>query len=154
MAWILRGATTAEVINVLEQSEMKAAIRPEIVAEIRTRQQAGCLIVLASTAIAPVVQWLAALVGADDFVATTVEQKNGCYTGRLAGPICNQHRKIAAVEELAAQLGMQIDWTESWAYSDGIPDLPMLEKVGHPVAVEPDRQLEEVAQSHNWTIIR
>ncbi len=153
MAWVLGGATPQEIVMVLERSTIRNAVRPEVISEIRERQQEGSRVILASTAVVPVVAWLAQIIGADDFVATRVEQRNGCYTGRITGPICNGEQKIAAAEALAARWMMRIDWAESWAYSDGIPDLPMLEKVGHPVVVEPDPYLARVAQERNWRVM-
>jgi hypothetical protein len=56
------------------------------------------------------------------------------------------------MRELAEDLGL--DLAESWAYSDSESDLPMLRAVGHPVAVNPDAELERVARAERWEIIR
>ena len=56
--------------------------------------------------------------------------------------------KVAAIRQTADQLGIEL--VSSWAYSDAISDLPMLEAVGHPVVVNPDRRLARAAQARGW----
>ncbi len=75
--------------------------------------------------------------------------RDGRYTGRL-GPhgILHGPAKAQAVEELAAQ--HDIDLSESYAYSDSINDLPLLELVGHPIAVNPDADLKRAARQRGW----
>ena len=58
--------------------------------------------------------------------------------------------KAVAMRDIAEREG--IDLTESWAYSDSATDLPMLEAVGHPVVVNPDRELARVAREQNWEV--
>ena len=78
--------------------------------------------------------------------------QNGVYTGRPAGLFIYGEDKAQAIRQLAAQEG--IDLAESYAYSDSASDLPMLRAVGHPVAVNPDRELLEVARKEGWQVIR
>jgi phosphoserine phosphatase len=71
------------------------------------------------------------------------------YSGRLAGPLLHGADKASAVEELAAAEG--IDLGASAAYSDSVNDLPLLELVGHPAVVNPDRRLRAVAEERGWS---
>src|SRR5215217_3768516 len=80
------------------------------------------------------------------------EVRDGVYTGKPAGPFTYREGKAEAIRELAAREG--IDLAESYAYSDSESDLPMLRTVGHPVAVNPDRELERVARDAGWRIMR
>jgi HAD superfamily hydrolase (TIGR01490 family) len=75
---------------------------------------------------------------------------DGCYTGRLVGSIMHGPVKAKAVAEKAAAHGL--DLVECHAYSDSINDLPLLESVGYPHAVNPDRELRRVAYSRGWPI--
>jgi phosphoserine phosphatase len=77
---------------------------------------------------------------------------DGVYTGRLAGPFAYGEGKANALREFAEQEG--IDLAASWAYSDSASDLPMLEAVGRPVAVNPDAELAEVARRDGWDVLR
>ena len=63
--------------------------------------------------------------------------RDGVYTGKPGGPFTYREGKVAAIEELAEREGF--DLSECYAYSDSVTDLPMLEAVGHPTVVNPDR---------------
>ncbi|MGE4428799.1 MAG: HAD family hydrolase [Solirubrobacteraceae bacterium] len=88
----------------------------------------------------------------DGALGAPLEQVDGRYTGRLAGPMTYREGKADAIRRLAERENLDLD--ESWAYSDSESDLPMLRLVGHPVAVNPDRELARVARSEGWEIIR
>jgi len=88
--------------------------------------------------------------GADALIATEVEISNGRYTGNVKGTPCFQQGKIEHLDTWVKQNGYNLK--ESWFYSDSHNDLPLLEKVSHPVAVDPDDKLRELATARNWTI--
>jgi HAD superfamily hydrolase (TIGR01490 family) len=77
--------------------------------------------------------------------------RDGRYTGRL-GPKGVLHGPAKAVAVEAFAKTHDIDLEESWAYSDSINDLPLLELVGHPIAVNPDRELKREARSRGWPV--
>jgi HAD superfamily hydrolase (TIGR01490 family) len=79
------------------------------------------------------------------------EIEDGVYTGRLAGPYTYREGKAQAMREMAEAEGIDLD--ASYAYSDSESDLPMLRAVGHPVAVNPDRELRRVAEEEEWEIM-
>jgi HAD superfamily hydrolase (TIGR01490 family) len=84
-------------------------------------------------------------------LGTRAEVENGHYTGRLSPDgILHGEAKAAAVVDLAAQ--HDIDLAESYAYSDSINDLPLLELVGHPIAVNPDSELKRAARAMGWPV--
>src|SRR6185312_3870388 len=97
-------------------------------------------------------EMLADVLAMDGAVGTRWEVVDGEYTGRLAGPFAYGEGKATAVREFAAEQG--IDLSVSYAYSDSASDLPMLEAVGHPVAVNPDAPLAEVAKREGWEVLR
>ena len=80
------------------------------------------------------------------------ETRAGVYTGRATGAFIYREAKARAVRELAASRGY--DLAASYAYSDSISDLPMLEAVGHPVVVNPDAELTRLARQNGWEIVR
>lgn len=83
-------------------------------------------------------------------LGTQVEGVQGRYTGRLIGSILHGAQKAEAVRQLAARTNISL--ANSWAYSDSFNDVPMLEAVGHPVAVNPDARLRAYAKSHGWQV--
>ena len=88
--------------------------------------------------------------GASGVIATRAEiDDDGRYTGELAFYAYGD-QKAEAIEGLASRLG--IDLTGSYAYTDSITDLPMLSAVGHPVAVNPDRDLRREAEERGWQV--
>src|SRR5207302_4743127 len=80
------------------------------------------------------------------------EAVDGVYTGRPTGLFIYGEGKARAIEELAEREG--IDLSASYAYSDSASDLPMLRLVGHPVVVNPDRELLRVARREGWEVLR
>ena len=97
-----------------------------------------------------IVEELARELGFDGAIGSTCEIVDGVYTGRsLRG--AHGEGKAAAVRELAAQKGF--DLAASTAYSDSHTDLPFLEAVGHPVAVNPDRELRRIADDRGWPVL-
>ena len=91
---------------------------------------------------------MARRLGLSGALGTSVEHVEGIYTGRLVGEILHGAAKAEAVRNLAADLGL--DLTECWGYSDSHNDIPLLEAVGHPVAINPDRRLRRHARDRNW----
>jgi HAD superfamily hydrolase (TIGR01490 family) len=122
----------------------------EAVELIRDHQRQGRRVFIVSASPEEVVEPLAEHLGADGVIATlsTVDQE-GRYTGEVDfysyGPY-----KAEAIRAIAEQQG--IDLAGSFAYSDSATDLPMLEAVGHPVAVNPDRELARVARERGWEV--
>jgi HAD superfamily hydrolase (TIGR01490 family) len=83
-------------------------------------------------------------------LGTVAESVDGVYTGRLVGGLLHGEAKAAAVAALAAREGL--DLARCAAYSDSANDLPMLQLVGHPAAVNPDAGLRAVARARDWPV--
>jgi HAD superfamily hydrolase (TIGR01490 family) len=98
-----------------------------------------------------IVQTLSEELGMTGAIATVAETVDGVYTGELSEPFCYGPEKAHAIRRVAERRGY--DLALSYAYSDSVSDLPMLEAIGHPVAVNPDSGLEAVARSRGWPIV-
>ncbi len=83
-------------------------------------------------------------------LGTVAEVANGRYTGRLVGELLHGASKAHAIKALAER--ENLDLARSSAYSDSINDLPLLTSVGHPVAINPDRQLRRYAKAQGWPV--
>jgi HAD superfamily hydrolase (TIGR01490 family) len=85
-------------------------------------------------------------------LAPSLEETKGIFTGRLKGPPFTGEQKALAVRDHAARHGIALP--ESFALGDAIGDLPMLECVGKPIAVNPDKRLARIAAARGWQVAR
>ena len=138
---------------------MRTKIRPMIGAaarelvDARVRRGDLCAIVTATNSF--VTAPIAREFGVPHLVATEPEQIDGKFTGKPSGTPCFREGKIERVEQWLAGLGMRwADFPASRFYSDSRNDLPLLERVTHPVAVRPDAALAQVAAERGWEIIQ
>jgi HAD superfamily hydrolase (TIGR01490 family) len=139
-------ALNAEVLP-----KLLAKIRPEARRLLDLHRHAGRNTYIVSAAPVELVEPLAHSLGMTAGIGTRSEIVDGVYTGRLAGPFCYGPGKVVAMAEIARWDGL--DLSQCYAYSDSSSDLPMLEAVGHPVAVNPDGRLERHARIHGWPIV-
>jgi phosphoserine phosphatase len=98
-----------------------------------------------------IVEALVAELGLEGGRGSTAEVENGVYTGRLVRRL-DGRAKADVLAELAS--AREIELAESTAYSDSAADVPFLEAVGHPVAVNPDRKLRGIAAERGWRVLR
>jgi HAD superfamily hydrolase (TIGR01490 family) len=117
-------------------------------------RHAGDLRVLITATNSFVTAPIARLFGIEHLIATDPEQSDGRFTGAVAGIPCFREGKV---ERLAAWLKLQgralETFGKSWFYSDSLNDLPLLERVTDPVAVDPDDTLRAHATRHGWPVI-
>ena len=128
-------------------------IYPQMLDEVHGHQDAGRATFIVSAAGNGVVETLAAVLGLDGGIGTRYEvDAEGAFTGRFDGPFVYGPGKVVAMRSFAAE--HDIDLTDSYAYSDSLSDLPMLEAVGHPVVVNPDPALAAIAKREGWQAMR
>ena len=99
---------------------------------------------------------IAKKLGVDDIIATMPEKIDNHYTGKVSGTPCFQEGKVTRLQqwlEQKKQEQREFNLQESYFYSDSFNDLPLLQKVGHPVAVDPDDKLRNYAQQQDWAVI-
>ena len=94
---------------------------------------------------------IAELFGIADLLATEPERRGDRYTGAYLGEPCSGAGKVRRVDAWARAEGFTLG--ESWFYSDSYQDLPLLSRVDHPVAVDPDENLREHAKAHDWPVL-
>jgi HAD superfamily hydrolase (TIGR01490 family) len=91
--------------------------------------------------------------GIEHLIATDIEEVDGEFTGKPRGTPSFREGKIARVQEWLAGMDRRLGDYESWFYSDSLNDLPLLERVTHPVAVDPDATLRAKAMERGWEVI-
>ncbi|MBW3602272.1 MAG: HAD-IB family hydrolase [Actinobacteria bacterium] len=131
--------------------ELLARIRPEAQALLDMHEEAGRDAYIISASPVEIVSELARALGIAGGLGTVSEIVDGCYTGRLAGPFCYGEGKAQVVRELVAERGY--DPARCYAYADSASDVPILQLVGHPVAVNPDRSLMTLAHRRGWPVV-
>lgn len=118
---------------------------------IEAHRDIGHTVLLASSSPQDYVDVLAEALRMNGAIGTRAEAVDGLYTGVLDGPLVHGQHKADRVAALAAERGLEL--AGSFAYSDSINDLPLLELVGNPVAVNPDRALAAEACRREWPIL-
>jgi HAD superfamily hydrolase (TIGR01490 family) len=133
---------------------MEPILRPLVYAEplhlVEQHRARGEKVYVVSATLQEIVEHIAADLGFDGAIGTTAEIVDGVYTGR-ALRAAHGDNKAQAVRELAAAEGF--DLAVCTAYSDSHSDVPFLEAVGHPVAVNADRQLRRIARERGWPLL-
>lgn len=144
-------ATVREIVADTLHNKIDPLVYDEAVNLIERHQAEGRDVIIVSTSGSELVEPIGEMLGADHVVATHLEVgPDGRYTGRIRF-YCYAENKAKAITDLARKRGY--DLTRSYAYSDSVTDVAMLEAVGHPYAVNPDKDLRRVAREREWPIL-
>jgi HAD superfamily hydrolase (TIGR01490 family) len=154
---ILRAVIGRRQQDILDLNEtvlpkLLESVRPEARKLLDLHHARGRRTYIVSAAPVELVEPLAQALGMTGGLGTRgVVDEDGIYTGELAGPFCYGPGKVEAIEDLARWEGF--DLSRCFAYSDSASDLPMLDAVGHPVAVNPDAELGAIAAERGWPVV-
>jgi len=150
---LLRGFKPEDMRD-LVASAMEPVLRPLVYAEplrlVEHHRERGEPVFIVSAALQEIVEGMAEELGFDGALGTICEVRDGVYTGHAVRAL-HAENKASCLRELAEQRGF--DLAECTAYSDSHTDLPFLEAVGHPVVVNPDRELRRIAGERGWPIL-
>ncbi len=154
MLALTRGWDRVEIEELVEEA-LDEVVAPLVYAEalflIDDHLRKGRRVFIISASPAEIVRPLAHYIGVDEVIATRARvDEEGRYTGDLEFYAYGQ-AKAEEVERIAAAEGISLEI--SYAYSDSATDLPLLRSVGHPVAVNPDKELRRVAEEEGWPIL-
>ncbi len=150
---LVKGWEVAKVSAIVSETIhefIDPVVYQEALALIRRHQQNGRDVVIVSASGGELVEPIAALLGAEQWIASQMEIKDGAYTGEITFYAYGEN-KARAVRELAAERGYDLD--TSYAYSDSITDMPMLNSVGYGFVVNPDRGLRRAAAHNGWGVL-
>lgn len=150
---ILAGYRPEELREIVAEA-MEPVLRPLVYAEplhlVERHRELGERVYIVSATLQEIVEAIADDLGFDGALGTICEVRDGRYTGRALRAL-HAEGKAESLRELAEREGL--DLSACTAYSDSHTDLPFLEAVGHPVAVNPDRELRRVARDRGWPML-
>ena len=150
---LCQGWPTERVTEIV-MANLAVTIAPLIYADARrlldAHKAAGRDVFIVSTSGQEMVGPIGAMLGASGIIATQMRHADGCYTGEMDFYAYGEG-KAARIRQLAVERGYAL--SDCFAYSDSATDLPMLESVGHPHAVNPDRQLRKAALARGWPVL-
>ncbi len=142
--------TVREIVADTLHNIVDPLVYDEAVSLIEEHHLAGRDVIIVSASGAEMVEPIGAMLGADAVIASRLAIEDGRYTGEIDF-YAYAENKALAIAELAVEKGY--DLARSFAYSDSITDLHMLEAVGHPSAVNPDKELRKRAAANGWPIL-
>jgi len=145
-------STYYEVGEELYTRQIARRIYPESRALVNAHLARGHTVAIISSATPYQVEPAAADLGIAHVLCTKLEVVDGKFTGSVVSPTCFGQGKVDAAEELAAEVNGNLD--DAFFYSDSTDDLLLLERVGHPCALNPSEKLERLAQQRHWPVAR
>ena len=134
------------------QSKVLPMITPEARALVEKHRARGDTLLIITATNSFVTAPIAREFGVPHLIATEPEERDGRYTGKVAGTPSYREGKVARLQEWLAEHGKTL--AGSWFYSDSHNDLPLLSIVDHPVAVNPDDILQREAQKRGWPVLQ
>jgi len=154
---IFKGLKREEIRDILSavlENELEQEIRADLLDTLKEHQAKNHIVVLVSGTFEDLLRLFGEKIGVEYVLGTEVEFREGRCTGRVLGSACMGSEKVRRIQELIKEKGLEVDLPSSFAYTDSISDLPLLEWVGNPVAVEPEEKLQAIAQERGWQVIK
>jgi HAD superfamily hydrolase (TIGR01490 family) len=129
---------------------LKGTIRKAAIEEIEWHRKNNARLVLLSASINFICQPIIDFLGLDDLICTDLKIENNRFCGTTQGGLCFGEEKLTRTLNYLQNNGSALK--DAYFYSDSHTDIPMLEAVGYPVAVSPDRKLAATARERGWKI--
>jgi len=153
LSWLtgLQEKSIMELSQEIFDHIIKETIRPEILETIREHRAKNAAVILLSSATSPICLPVTRFMELDDVICTQLEAEDGILTGHTRGKLVYGPEK--KVRMLAYCREKEYDPREAWYYGDSHTDKYVMEAVGFPVAVSPDKKLLKIAKKNNWPIL-
>ncbi len=142
--------TLVGITNQIYDQFLKSAIRKDMLTEINNHKRNNGRTTILSAAISYICQPIKEFLEIDDMICTGLEVKDGFLTGNPKGKYCFGEEKLQQAKLYFQKHGFSSG--KAYFYADSKEDLPLLEKVGHPICVSPDSKLARIAKKKGWTI--
>jgi len=138
----------------LAKEYLLPSIKKNILKRLKEHQKKGFSTILLSGSFQGLLNIIANQLNINFAIGTKLEIKKDKFSGRIVPPLCFGKQKVEKLENFLSQKKLKVNFKESFAYSDSIFDLPMLKLVGHPVVVEPDKELLKIASKNSWETLQ
>lgn len=149
----MQGMDESEFLELAEKvtvERLTPQVFPEVKAIIKAHREKGHTLVVITSASRYQVGPLARDLGIDNVICTELEVRNGKFTGKLSGTPCYGRAKRQAAKQFARD--KRVTMMKSYFYTNGSEDLPLMQAVGHPVAIAPDSRLAKAARRRGWPV--
>ncbi len=133
------------------REKLLPSIFSEAIDAINYHKGNNAKVVILSSALNQICRPVSEFLGMDDFICSSLEVKGGYLTGEPVGRLCFGEEKLTRFTEYCKKNTMNP--SESWYYGDSFSDLPVLQSVGNPVCVNPDRKLKKEAHMRGWKVL-
>jgi len=153
LSWLngLRESEIKSLCHEIFHAHIKLTIRPEILESFEMHRANGAAVVLLSSATSPICEPVADHLELDGLICTHLETEDGTFTGRTLGQLVYGMEKKQRM--LSFCLEHASDASDAWYYGDSHTDRFVMEAVGNPVAVSPDKRLKKIALREKWSIL-
>jgi len=153
LSWLngLRESEIKSLCHEIYHAHIKLTIRREILDSFAFHRSKGAAVVLLSSATSPICEPVADHLELDAMICTHLETRDGAFTGRTLGRLVYGKEKKQRMLSFCLEQGS--DASDAWYYGDSHTDRFVMEAVGNPVAVSPDRRLKKIASRQNWPIL-
>ena len=132
------------------REEVVGTVQPRVAGVLAHHRAQGHKLVLLTSSSSFIAEVVLEDLGLDAFCANRFVTEGGCFTGALVEPLCFGAGKVVHAQAEASAHGLAL--ADCWFYTDSITDLPGLEAVGHPVAINPDPRLARAARGRGWPV--
>jgi len=156
MAQLMRGVEVErakEIFDWMTDDYLMPSLKKGAFEKLQKHQQDGYLTVLTSGSFEELIKTFSSRLKIDFSIGTELEVIENKFSGKIIPPLCFAQGKAEKINQFLTDNNLAINFKESFAYSDSIFDLPMLELVANPVAVDPDKELLKIAKARGWQII-
>lgn len=142
-----------EIFNWLSDKYLLPTLKKNIFEILKKHQKNGFLTILVSSSFQDLVDLIAIRLNIDFAIGTKLEVVKDKISGKIIPPLCFGQGKVELLKRFLAERNLDINFKESFAYSDSVSDLSMLQLVGNPIVVDPGKALLTIAKNKSWEII-
>lgn len=156
LATVIKGVKRNEVENMFTwvvDKYLLLSLKTNVIERLKKHQKENFLTILTSGSSHNLVEIIARRFNFDFAIGTKLEFSGEALSGKIILPFCFKEEKVERIKRLLEKKNISINFEKSFSYSDSIFDLPVLQLVAHPVAVEPDKALRDIAQDRGWEVI-
>ncbi len=136
--------------NQIFHNTLSQLIYKTVIDEIELHRNKNAGLIILSSSISDFCDLFREKLNFDHAFSTIMETKNGFLTGQTFGDFCHGHEKLNRLNEFCIQNQYRLE--EVYFYSDSIDDLPTLKAIGHPICINPDKKLRQIANKNRWPI--